>query len=92
MFIITIDGNEDQGAYSTKSEEGHQILYMFEQEDDAERFAMMLEDKDFPKMKVMEIDAEMLIQACEGHGYDYAIFTPNDIVIPPDNVEEDDFI
>jgi len=59
MFIITIDGNEDQGAYSAKSEEGQQILYMFEQEDDADRFAMMLEDKDFPKMKVMEIDADM---------------------------------
>jgi hypothetical protein len=92
MFIITIEGSEDQGAYSAKSEEGHQILYMFEQEDDAERFAMMLEDKDFPKMRVMEIDVEMLIQACEGHGYEYAIFTQNDIVIPPDNIEEDDFI
>jgi hypothetical protein len=34
----------------------------------------------------------MLIQACEGHGYEYAIFTQNDIVIPPDNIEEDDFI
>jgi hypothetical protein len=52
----------------------------------------MLEDKDFPKMKAMEIDADLLIQACEGHGYEYAIFTTNDIVIPPDNIEDDDFI
>jgi hypothetical protein len=92
MFIITVDGHEEQGAYSAKSEDGHQILYMFEQEDDASRFAMMLEDKDFPKMRTMEIDADILIQACEGNGYEYAIFTSNDIVIPPDNIEEDDFI
>jgi len=92
MFIITVDGHEDQGAYSAKSEDGSQILYMFEEEDDANRFAMMLEDKDFPKMKAMEIDPDLLIQACEGHGYEYAIFTTNDIVIPPDNIEDDDFI
>ena len=42
MFILTIEGKESEGAYSVVDEEGDQILYLFEEEDDAIRFAMML--------------------------------------------------
>jgi hypothetical protein len=92
MFIITLDGREDEGAYSVTNEEGQQVLYMFEEEDDATRFAMMLEDKEYPKMNVMEVGNELILKACELHDYEYIIFTPDDIVIPPDKTSEDDFI
>ena len=45
MHIITIDGKEDAGAYSVQNELGGDVLYIFEEEDDAVRYAMMLEDK-----------------------------------------------
>ena len=35
MFILTIDGKEDRGAYSVENESGDKILYLFEEEDDA---------------------------------------------------------
>ena len=35
MYILTIHGKETEGAYSVKNEYGEQILYIFEQEDDA---------------------------------------------------------
>ena len=84
MFLLTVAGKEQNGAYSVTDEDGDQILYLFEQEDDATRFALMLEDKDYPEMSVMEVEDEIMIKTCEVHGYNYTVITPNDIVIPPD--------
>ncbi len=89
MYLLTIDGKETEGAYSVINEEGDQILYLFEEEDDAVRFAMMLEDMDYPTMHVIEVDDDVILKTCELNGYQYAIITPNDIVIPP---ETNDFI
>ena len=85
MHIITIDGKEDAGAYSVQNELGEDVLYIFEEEDDAVRYAMMLEDKGYPEMHVIEVEpATMIIAMCETHEYEYTIITSNDIVIPPD--------
>ena len=89
MFILTINGREDEGAYSVVNEDGEKVLYLFEEEDDAARFAMMLEEDDYPEMHVMEVDDDLLISVCETHGHEYVIITPNDIVIPP---QENDII
>ncbi len=88
MFLLTVAGKENNGAYSVVDEDGDQILYLFEQEDDAMRFAMQLEDKDYPEMNVMEVEDEIMIKTCEMHGYNYTVITPDDIVIPPD-IEND---
>jgi hypothetical protein len=90
MFILTINGRETEGAYSVTNDEGEQILYLFEEEDDAVRYAMMLEENDCPEMHVIEIEDDIMIKTCEIHDYRYTIITPNDIVIPPDI--EHDFI
>ena len=84
MFLLTVAGKEQNGAYSVTDEDGDQILYLFEQHDDAMRFAMQLEDKDYPEMNVMEVEDEIMINTCEVHGYNYTVITPDDIVIPPD--------
>ena len=91
MYIITIEGKEDEGAYAATNEDGISVLYIFEEEDDASRFAMLLEQDNYPKMNTMEVREELIIQACEIHGYQYQIFTENDIVVPP-NQEYTDFI
>ena len=90
MFIITISGRETEGAYSVTSDEGEQILYLFQEEDDAVRYAMMLEENGCPEMHVIEIEDEVIIKTCELHDYMYTVITPDDIVIPPDI--EHDFI
>ena len=84
MYLLTVAGKEQNGAYSVTDEDGDQILYLFEQEDDATRFALMLEDKDYPEMNIMEVEDEIMIKTCEVHGYNYTVITPDDIVIPPD--------
>jgi|TARA_B100001250_G_scaffold247848_1_gene213065 hypothetical protein len=83
MFILTVSGKEGDGAYSVTNDEGNEILYLFEDEDDAIRYALMLEDEGYPEMHVIEVEDEIMIKTCQVHGYNYTIITPNDIVIPP---------
>tara|TARA_B100001059_G_C17344760_1_gene337647 strand:+ start:244 stop:516 length:273 start_codon:yes stop_codon:yes gene_type:complete len=90
MYILTIYGKETQGAYSVTDEEGEQILYLFDEEDDAIRYAMMLEDEGSPEMHVIEVEDDIMIKTCEIHDYKYSIITKNDLVIPPET--KDDFI
>jgi hypothetical protein len=89
MFILTINGRETEGAYSVIDDEGEHILYLFEEEDDAVRYAMMLEEDGYPEMHVIEIEDDVMIKTCELHGYQYTLITPNDIVIPPNNSSYD---
>ena len=80
-----MQGREGEGAYSVIDDDGEQTLYLFEQEDDAIRFAMMLEEeRDYPEMHVLEVQDEVMIQTCQSHNHKYTVITPNDIVIPPE--------
>ena len=88
MYIITVEGKEKEGAYSVIDEDGDQVLYIFVEEDDAIRYAMQLEELDYPDMKVLEIDDNLMIKTCEMHDHRYSIITPNDVVIPPDNASD----
>ena len=90
MFLLTVAGNESDGAYSVKDEDGNSILYLFEEEDDAERYAMMLEEEDYPEMHVIEVEDEVMIKTCEVHDYNYIVITSDDIVVPPET--KHDFI
>ena len=83
MYIIAIEGKEGKGAYSVADEDGDKVLYLFEDEDDATRFASQLEeDCGFPPMTTLEIDDELMIKTCELHDHRYTVITSNDIVIP----------
>jgi|TARA_B100000029_G_C17049938_1_gene769109 hypothetical protein len=90
MYILTVAGKENDGAYSVTDDDGEQVLYLFEEEDDATRFAYQLEDDGYPEMHVIEVEDEVMIKTCQVHSYNYTVITPNDIVIPP--AEKNDFI
>jgi len=90
MHILTVAGKETEGAYSVPNEAGEQILYLFQEQDDATRYAMMLEESGSPEMNVIEVEDEVMLKTCILHEYKFTIITPNDIVIPPDT--EHDFI
>jgi hypothetical protein len=91
MFLIVIEGREQEGAYAATDEFGNNVLYIFEEEDDAVRFAMLLEEDNFPKMTYIEVEEDVITQICESHEYEYRIFTAEDIVIPP-HKDDIDFI
>ena len=48
------------------------MLFLFEEEDDAERYAMMLEDQEDKEMDVIEVDDELAFRTCKMYNYKYA--------------------
>ena len=86
MFLLTLKDRKDDGAYAVQDQYGHKVLFLFEDEDDATRYALMLEDQEETEMDVVEVDAELAIKTCKLYNYKYAVITPEDIVIPPKNV------
>ena len=92
MYILTIDGKEKDGASSVQDDEGNHVLYLFEEEDDATRYAMQLEDEHgYPEMNIVEVEDDIMLKTCHIHECEYAIISKNDIVVPPET-EEYDFI
>jgi len=92
VFLLTLKERKDDGAYAVQNKMGEKVLVLFEEEDDANRYAMMLEEDEEPaEMEVVEVDAALAIRTCKLYNYKYSIVTPNDIVIPPklnDNFSE----
>jgi len=93
MFLLTLQNRKDDGAYAVQDHQGDKVLFMFEEEDDATRYALMLEDNEMYEkpMQVIEIDEELALKTCMVYNYKYAVITPEDIVIPPkdDNIQND---
>ena len=92
MYLLTLKDKRDDGAYAVLNRYGEKVLFMFEEEDDAERYAMMLnDDEKNSELNVIEIDDGLAIMTCKRYNYKYAVITPNDIVIPPknDNISKD---
>ena len=91
MYLLTLKHRQDDGAYAVLNRYGEKVLFMFEEEDDAERYAMMLNDDENANLNVIEIEDRVAIQTCKLYNYKYAVITPNDIVVPPpknDNVSK----
>ena len=92
MFLLTLRAKKEDGAYAVQNNDGEKVLFLFEEEDDAERYAMQLEEeKDPTELDVVEVDGPLAIRTCRLYNYRYAVITPNDIVIPPknDNLSKD---
>jgi hypothetical protein len=84
MYILTVAEEEREGAFAVENRNGEKVLFMFEEEDDAQRYLSMLEELDYPEMEVTEVNPQVAIMACDNLSYSYAIITPDDIVVPPD--------
>jgi hypothetical protein len=88
MFILAMQGKTQEGAYAVKDESGDKVLFLFEEEDDAVRYALMLEDDTDMEMDVIEVDPDLAINTCKVYNYKYTVITPNDIVVPPKDILE----
>jgi Protein of unknown function (DUF3110) len=104
VFVLIFNaGTDNEGIHSILSgdpEAGlpgarRNKIMMFESEDDATRFALMLEAQDFPTPTVEEMDAEEIKEFCKSAGFDWEIVPENSDVtkiMPPElNVEQTDW-
>lgn len=87
MYILTSTNGKQEGAYAVSNRYGESVLFIFQEKEDAERYLEMLTILNYPSLEITEVSEEVAIMACDHLGYEYAIITPNDIVVPPDYVK-----
>ena len=87
MFVLTLE-NQPDGVYSVYDEEDKKVIPIFQLEDDADRYLLQLQENiSYPKMEVVEMEDHVIIDACQQRGQKFSIITPDDFIIPPDNLE-----
>ena len=87
MYVLTLENHHD-GVYSVFDDDKNRVIPIFQLEDDANRYLTMLEDMTkYPSMRVVEMEDHVIIDACHQRGQKFSIITPDDFIIPPDNLE-----
>jgi Protein of unknown function (DUF3110) len=84
MFILTSKNDIKKNAYSVQSSTGESVLFLFQDKDDATRYLNQLSDIGHDYLEIQEVDPDIALAVCDHLNYQYAIITPDDIVIPPD--------
>jgi hypothetical protein len=92
VYILLYNANtEDEGIHTIQEGDRNKIL-MFKEQDDALRFAMMLEAQDFPEPSVEAINSEEIKAFCEKTNYDWEIIESGQLAVPPEaNLTETDW-
>ena len=90
MFVLT--DNATGGVYAVKDDsDGRQVVTMFVDKDDADRYYTLLEANGFPRsLTVSEVESEVVKDNCAMHGYFFTIITPDDIIVPPPEEDLED--
>ena len=86
MYVLTLEESAE-GVYSVYDEQKNRVIPIFQIEDDADRYLTMLEDRDYPAMTVVEMEDHVIIGACQDRGQRFSIITPDDFLIPPNDLE-----
>lgn len=92
VFVLMFNARtENEGIHTIRVGDRNKLL-MFESEDDATRFALMLEAQDFPPATVEPMDSEELEEFCLSANYDWEIVPEGALAVPPEaNVDETDW-
>ena len=92
VFILLFNARtENEGIHTIRIGDRNKVL-MFESEDDATRFAVMLEAQDFPEATVEEMEAEEIEEFCLSADYDSELIEEGMLAMPPEtNVEQTDW-
>jgi len=84
-YILSL-ANKPEGVFSVVDTiTGENVIPIFEQEDDAERYAIQLIECDSraPELQIIEVEKDIIIAACDERDQRYAIITVDDFIIPP---------
>jgi len=84
-------GTDNEGIHTLRIGNKDMVL-MFESEDDATRYALLLEAQDFYSPTVESLNSEEIEEFCTGAGYEWKLVTEGMLEIPPEiNVEDTDW-
>ena len=75
VHVLLFDAGSDQEGIHSLELGGHTVVLLFEERDDADRYAGLLEAQDFPVPSVETLERGDLEQFCKEAGYE-ARFVP----------------
>ena len=92
VWVLLYNARTDNEGIYTLQIESNNIIVAFEQEDDAIRYAGMLEAQDFLTLTVEIIDKQELEEFCEDAKYELNIVSTDALLVPPEkNVDKTDW-
>jgi hypothetical protein len=85
VYVLLFNARTDnEGIHTLRVDDNEDIVLMFENEDDATRFAVMLEAQDFPEASVEAMEQADIEAFCDSAGYGYKIVPEGSLAIPPE--------
>lgn len=85
VYVLLFNARtENEGIHTLQIGDRNKVL-MFEDEDDATRFGLMLEAQDFPPVSIERMDEEDIIEFCRDADYDWEHVEPGELAVPPEN-------
>lgn len=92
VYVLLFNARTENEGIHTIQIDDKQTVLMFEEEDDATRFALLLEAQDFPTATVEAIDLEEIEEFCQSAGYESELVTEGMLAMPPEtNLEKTDW-
>jgi hypothetical protein len=92
VYILLFNARTNNEGIHTVQVGDRNTILMFKNEDDATRYAGLLEAQDFPSPTVESIDSDEVEQFCRQAGYNWELVDGENLAIPPDkNVEKPDW-
>lgn len=92
VYVLLFNARTENEGIHTIQMGGKNKILMFESEDDAIRFSLLLEAQDFPTPTVEAMDSEEIEIFCREADYEYEVVTEGMLAIPPEkNVSNADW-
>lgn len=83
IYVLLFNAGTDNEGIHTLQVGDRNIVLMFESEDDATRYALMLEAQDFGSPTPEAFDSEEIEEFCLSAGYESKLISEGQLEIPP---------
>lgn len=92
VFVLLFNARtENEGIHTLKVSDRNVVL-MFESEDDATRYGLLLEAQDFASPTIEAFESEEIEEFCQGADYECKLVPEGMLAVPPEtNVEQTDW-
>jgi len=88
VFVLLFNARTENEGIHTLKVGDRDIVLMFESEDDAARFALMLEAQDFGTPSVERFDQEEIEEFCQSANYECQAVPTGTLALPPESQVE----
>jgi Protein of unknown function (DUF3110) len=85
VFVLLFNARTDNEGIHTLKVGDRNVVLMFESEDDATRYGLMLEAQDFSSPTVESFDDEEIEEFCRSASYECKLVPEGMLELPPEN-------